>query len=1151
MKASSRRGSALLIVLSFVVILSVVLLAYLARTRQAMRSSDSSATLLKTDWLAETAESAIIDDLRMEMLAGADNITLPATNEPMLVKQSWAMKPARVVASTIPLNDVKYANLVKQSLSGRPFYATNATTPVNYTAKTGVLAIGASRASAINTSAPSKNGRLISAARWNKPALLRAPGLSGDQLPDWIFITRSGVATTGGTSNRDRRDPGNANFVIGRFAYNIYDISGLLDVNVAGFDSSDATIHDEAASKGSVVWADLNAVPGMTNPNALVSWRNAVSKGNYADMVKEWGEPKGFKEPFRSGSNSDNRLFSRQELLNFQKTHGQTMLSSDALPFLTTFSADYDQPSIAPHPDRPKVQRNSAAGGNDAFGRDDAINVNFLAMRDSKGDPVVKRRFPLDSLALLRPSPSGEAVTKISVHFGLVWQDDGDPSADQEYAWHYRDPRIKNLSELADATPNFFEVLKAAIIAGSLGGQFHNTAPQQPERTTSPASPRVLGGRDGSVDFQVVQIAANIIDQYDSDSFPTRIVFNGRTFYGTEDLPYLYVFRRAVYRVAQVTAGEFTGTPPTKSGSPPTPLPLPFRSVMFIQPTLWNPHAPNLDSPPPPTEVPQSLQVTAESDSVPQVLSLAPWWPPGGATNVYPSSNLEDSPRSTILSEQTDYITFSLGSTAFREPYTLTSPNYPAVGITAASVIKTVLPNQELNEAGDGSTVPTTSVTGFWLGPIWTGPYADDGTASHFFQNDVIASDGINFKLKYLTPDGRYVTYQSVEQVRWAGKPGEGQTAGFHDIDSTRNNAANGRPAMRYLTMMDPRSDRFGMHDGNNYVPRSSNGNGLVYSDIQRRWLQGWTSWYNPAALAYGHFGSGRSAGNVNWTYPADGTIAFWALISRNKAGDAIFYSDPDGVQRVAMGGYNDGGSSTVGLPTVTGNNNSRPMILNRPFRSVAELGYAFRGTPWKQLDFWTPKSGDAALLDLFCLAEPAEETAEPVVSGKINLNSAGSEVLQALLRGVDKAGGTTSALADIEAKNIADALVLWTSGTRAGEGPLKNRSELVSKYDGALSGSTTEKFSGFTDLIANQLTGDDRVIQKRRQNIMRALVDSGTTRTWTLLIDLIVQDGRYPENENDLAKFLVKGERRYWIQLSMDRYTGKVISKFIETVNE
>ena len=103
------------------------------------------------------------------------------------------------------------------------------------------------------------------------------------------------------------------------------------------------------------------------------------------------------------------------------------------------------------------------------------------------------------------------------------------------------------------------------------------------------------------------------------------------------------------------------------------------------------------------------------------------------------------------------------------------------------------------------------------------------------------------------------------------------------------------------------------------------------------------------------------------------------------------YYSDADGVVRRAAGAWvgpsasgTISASSTVGLPMalacVTGSNPgqpltqngtqtaSRPMILNRPFRSVADLGYVFSGTPFKNLDFFTPESGYAGLLDVFCI---------------------------------------------------------------------------------------------------------------------------------------------------------------------------------------
>src|ERR1700761_7281691 len=106
------------------------------------------------------------------------------------------------------------------------------------------------------------------------------------------------------------------------------------------------------------------------------------------------------------------------------------------------------------------------------------------------------------------------------------------------------------------------------------------------------------------------------------------------------------------------------------------------------------------------------------------------------------------------------------------------------------------------------------------------------------------------------------------------------------------------------------------------------------------------------------------------------------------------YYSDPDGVVRLGDGAYADNTGDALAemmlnqsLDGTTGVNygvlrnttstalvsnfDSRPVILNRPFQSVAELGYVHRGMPWKSLDFFTPQSADDALLDVFCAYGP------------------------------------------------------------------------------------------------------------------------------------------------------------------------------------
>jgi hypothetical protein len=52
-------------------------------------------------------------------------------------------------------------------------------------------------------------------------------------------------------------------------------------------------------------------------------------------------------------------------------------------------------------------------------------------------------------------------------------------------------------------------------------------------------------------------------------------------------------------------------------------------------------------------------------------------------------------------------------------------------------------------------------------------------------------------------------------------------------------------------------------------------------------------------------------------------------------------------------------------------------------------------------------------------------------------------------------------------------------------------------------------------------------------------------------MIDLIEQSGRYPPPATSLAAFLVEGEQHYWVHVAIDRFTGQVIDKQIEVVNE
>ncbi len=311
-------------------------------------------------------------------------------------------------------------------------------------------------------------------------------------------------------------------------------------------------------------------------------------------------------------------------------------------------------------------------------------------------------------------------------------------------------------------------------------------------------------------------------------------------------------------------------------------------------------------------------------------------------------------------------------------------------------------------------------------------------------------------------------------------------------------------------------------------------------------------------------------------------------------------YSDPDDVVRRAAGALASvGGYTNVseGLPMSQGNTDklaTRPVILNRTFRSVAEMSYAFRGTPWKHLDFSLPETADAALLDIFCISEPPQITSSstglaasnaPLVAGKVSLNTRQEGVLKALMAGAlkDELTASDTLAAGVDAAKAAQALIDRTTGTKPWLGPLTNNAELAGKLFGRdLTGITdsdpvytsvvyrtstepkrnsdiatgqnqlTWHFTGFSADLAKALTSTrDRKTQRLREAAMRALADSGQTRVWNVMLDLIVQTGSLTPHTSALGDFNVTGEKRVWVYIAIDRFTGEILDRQAEWVSE
>ncbi len=304
---------------------------------------------------------------------------------------------------------------------------------------------------------------------------------------------------------------------------------------------------------------------------------------------------------------TDQVFVQRQQLIALEKTlrfssNGQSSLN--ALQYVTHFSRDANAPSFSPSTPQGSTI-DYAALANTAT----AINPNFLSRRVTNsftrfdgttavvGEPLVKTRFPLSRLAwitykgpsavvyaanpgdpvILALTGAGVSiatiqagtVANIQACFGLTFGvNPGDP-------WTYSHGaanRILRLDEVAGREPDFFELLQAGILSGSLGQNTGGGVTGQ--NNNADGSGLVFPDiHMSNTTHHILTIGACIIDQADPDSIPTRIQFSPDgvvtwTAYGVENLPYI----TQLYPIA--------GTSPNDSTK--------WASYLLFE--LWNPH---------------------------------------------------------------------------------------------------------------------------------------------------------------------------------------------------------------------------------------------------------------------------------------------------------------------------------------------------------------------------------------------------------------------------------------------------------------------------------------------------------------------------------------------------------------------------------
>jgi Putative Ig domain len=214
-------------------------------------------------------------------------------------------------------------------------------------------------------------------------------------------------------------------------------------------------------------------------------------------------------------------------------------------------------------------------------------------------------------------------------------------------------------------------------------------------------------------------------------------------------------------------------------------------------------------------------------------------------------------------------------------------------------------------------------------------------------------------------------------------------------------------------------------------------------------------------------------------------------------------------------------------------------VLLNRRFENVGEFGYAHNPASTmasKTLNFASSTSPERAMLDFFTYNTAGTR------AGIVNLNTRNGPVLASIISGALLADpgseNTPTALASRGiALAAAQAIVRETATSGAGRGPAVTRADVARL--------TAAAFAAVPGLAASD---------EAKKTVARALAEIGQARTWNLMIDVIAQTGKYAPGTPNLsnpAKFIVEGEKRYWLHIALDRDIGTVLGTQLEEVLE
>lgn len=1138
----TRRGFALVVALIAIVLVTILILAFFAKSVLNRQVSFSSTNQIKADMLARSALDLVTGELRQEIVDFSD-----VTNGIHLPKAAANMLPIPTGVANADTNAGQFtlAKVAADNVAINPGPG------------------GRLRASAVPLTAASRNGRTQS--RWFE----NGPKLGAADLPTWVYLTRDGLAANTLTA-AEGRDPAGTNFVIGRFSYTVYNTGGLLNANVAGFSSNFvAATNASLRAKSSLAYADLTALGiGQDKINAFAAWRNART-GTNAASFEQWasglaGTNSPDREALRAAASGytrtvpgDNAFVSRRDLLRYLEAHG--FPTNAAASFTHTFRA-LDTPSWGPS----NVSGASITYGDDASGEDSinrfipgvkAYNGTMRLYADdgtfeeivvTENDPLVQTRFSLAKLAWLGhdgPNPSAFAPSLSTTErerairdcFGLTWFN-GSGGTSSDARWNYNHGNANDimiLSEVRDEerAPDFFELLKAGILAGSLGGEpgavAADVASNNAADTTGPVG-RDFDAYSADQDRHILQLGANIIDQADADNYPTAVhmdlinKFTGseRVFYNTvfglENLPLLQ-------RMGMINSMMGEHRPSNADASVPYPS---GPMGVWLQPEIWNPN----------DRTGAGAGPADPNHPTPSALRLVTYG------RIYLWNVTEDpsqSETSTPIDFGTDFLNPSVeGAIGFKNPAPLSAvpQNFFSHPVRIRGFEKAAGGTAKFKY--DDATSPSGPKNRYPMGVGWVSQSLNNNQFLGVFAGQVerdpqnfpqyeiraLIDGNLTFVLEYF--DGStWRPYQTLARLKTLHENGGGS--------GSRQGSSAWLSATGHT---DPRTQRFSGSAG-----RVAAGNNIRWNpDESARPVKATTvstgniPGRSPITSAWPRATSGFSHTPVSGLHYL---FDDWAMnLDAASAGNpvsAFRYRDPDQITRPgdsSRADYDTGDGVMLYQETELASTaqRRRPIILNRPFRSVGELSYVFRDQPFKTLDFWSEKSADAGLLDLFSVSA----SASGVTAAQINPNAASPAVLTALLSGAGKQAATGAPLEASTIGRVADAL--------ASAGTQENRSALGDRLGTVIHTALTN--APATGEFRNKTYGEAPV---------RALASVSSTRAWNFLIDVVAQSGRLSANAGSLQDFLVEGERRYWLHLAIDRHTGEILDQQLEPVLE